>query len=580
MARNIRQNRLRSRHAARRPCLRAPALSVHLCSPLSSLDGGAIFGVSVRSGLGMVTPMGRASAAATAGGALVLVLVLGCMRGPVRREPVTLYPEHMVPLAQQYGYGYGKPGVGYGPAVWAEESRAGERKRFPWPMSSNRWWVDRNDGPGLSNDGRSYPIPYIPHLRDDLAGGDMWEGDWVNPTDTPVHVAQDHAGGGHTELAWDAYAYTPWARSITPTKAPRGEWHQRRWNKVLRALWDKKYYLKPYYASEPIHNPVLHLLHLKDFVQHKQHSEPPESQRLMLSGADEDDDSAGHGYGTSERKRLSHAGRTPCKGADRADCAPYSQQTNGWGHPFAGFQGKQVRGRVHHEALAATARRHLQRKVWQEHASATGTPSAAVRESMMREANGGHEAQRLLDGGLSRGGQTSHQPTGSPRATADSRRFYMRWSHGERRDELSADAEPPSSPRGVARWWRGLERAPVADAGDVWDTARRRRERAQEHVAAKAHLLDLCFGTLRHHPANNLLGEVTSSLHKRGNRHRNEVEKGILREAVVSDPVGTSAWEKPGHSASKAREATLHEQEKEAACRVLRAAGTAGLWLP
>ena len=65
-----------------------------------------------------------------------------------------------------------------------------------------------------------------------------------------------------------------------------------------------------------------------------------------------------------------------------------------------------------------------------------------------------------------------------------------------------------------------------------------------------------------------------------GNRHQNEVEKGILREAVVSDPVGTSAWEKPGHSASKAREATLHEQEKEAACRVLRAAGTDGLWLP
>ena len=241
--------------------------------------------------------MRRAAAAAAA---CLLVACLLSFVGERTNSPSVLYPEHMVDKAAQYGYGYGKPGIGYGPTVWAEEARQGEENRFPWPMSSERWWRDYNDGPGLSNDGRAYPIAYIPHLRDDLTGGDMFDS-----MDTLADAAPDHTGGGSPDLAWDAYAYTPWVRSITPTKAPPGEWHQRRWNKVLRALWDKKYYLKPYYASEPLHSPVLRMLHLKDYVSPTSthngllkdylpdmgdrtgdgRSERPESQRLMESGA-------------------------------------------------------------------------------------------------------------------------------------------------------------------------------------------------------------------------------------------------------------------------------------------------------
>ena len=154
--------------------------------------------------------------------ALILAIDLSVV-DPGTNE-VQLYPEHMVDKASQYGFGYGKPGVGYGPSVWAEERRQNERAKFPWPMGSNRWWVDRDDGPGLSNDGRNDPVPYVPYIRDNLIGGDMFDS-----METPMHAAQDHAGGGSPFLAWDAYAYTPWVRSITPTKAPPGEWNQRRW---------------------------------------------------------------------------------------------------------------------------------------------------------------------------------------------------------------------------------------------------------------------------------------------------------------------------------------------------------------
>lgn len=67
-------------------------------------------------------------------------------------------------------------------------------------------------------------MPYVPYIRDDKMGGDMFDS-----MDTPRYAAQDHAGGGDPFLAWDAYAYTPWVRGITPTKAPPGEWNQRRW---------------------------------------------------------------------------------------------------------------------------------------------------------------------------------------------------------------------------------------------------------------------------------------------------------------------------------------------------------------
>ena len=32
-------------------------------------------------------------------------------------SPTSLYPEHMVDKVSQYGFGYGKPGIGYGPTV-------------------------------------------------------------------------------------------------------------------------------------------------------------------------------------------------------------------------------------------------------------------------------------------------------------------------------------------------------------------------------------------------------------------------------------------------------------------------------
>jgi hypothetical protein len=164
---------------------------------------------------------------ARAGCSLVMgAMVMACALdwGHDAHQRSELFPEHMVDKASQYGFGYGKPGVGYGPSVWAEERRRGRRSAFPWPLGSNRWWVDRDDGPGLSNDGRAHPIPHIPYIRDDKMGGDMFDS-----IDTPRYAAQDHAGGGSPYLAWDAYAYTPWVRSITPTKAPPGEWNQRRW---------------------------------------------------------------------------------------------------------------------------------------------------------------------------------------------------------------------------------------------------------------------------------------------------------------------------------------------------------------
>ena len=84
---------------------------------------------------------------AGAGGLLVLacVFTMLCLETPNSvNHRSALYPEHMVDRTAQYGFGYGKPGIGYGPTVWAEERRQGERNRFPWPMSSNRWWKDRS----------------------------------------------------------------------------------------------------------------------------------------------------------------------------------------------------------------------------------------------------------------------------------------------------------------------------------------------------------------------------------------------------------------------------------------------------
>jgi len=453
----------------------------------------------------------RRAAAAAAGGLLAACVlgVLAAVGDDGDAAPAVLYPEHMVDKAAQYGFGYGKPGIGYGPSVWAEEARRGEARRFPWPMSSERWWRDYNDGPGLSNDGRAYPIPYIAHLRDDLAGGDMFDS-----MDTPADAAPDHTGGGGPALAWDAYAYTPWVRSITPTKAPPGEWHQRRWSKVLRALWDKKYYLTPYYASEPLHSPVLHTLHLKDYLPDMGgragdgSGARPESQRLMASGAPDSSGRAGvpvPGRGLSESQRLSH----PPSGVE---------------HPFAAAL-RQPRGRDGDIKLAA--KRRLERKAVasQEGAHRSDRQHAGrSSESIASEANGGREAQRLLD-------SDAHQREDRGRDTGS---FFSSW--GGRQEVLASTDEesPPSSPGGVARWWKQRKQVRVPDAGDIWQQSLMRRQRAQERVVAKAKLLDLCFGTLHHHPADSLVRVFgthgTRAGHAGGGGDAAKKERGLKKE--------------------------------------------------
>ena len=86
-------------------------------------------------------------------------------------------------------------------------------------------------------------------------------------------------------------------------------------NKVLRALWDRKYYLKPYYASEPLHSPVLRMLHLRDYLPDMGYrrgdgsGQPPESQRLMASGNEpfnSHGSTATVGGAMPESQRLSH----------------------------------------------------------------------------------------------------------------------------------------------------------------------------------------------------------------------------------------------------------------------------------
>ena len=76
--------------------------------------------------------------------------------------------------------------------------------------------------------------------------------------------------------------------------------------------------------------------------------------------------------------------------------------------------------------------------------------------------------------------------------------------------------------------------------GLIAHTGLRRRARAQLRVAAKAELLDLCFGTLNHHPARNLVMYKTQ-----------QQEGGDKRVQ---------------------REKAMHEEKKEEACRILRSA--------
>jgi hypothetical protein len=418
---------------------------------------------------------------------LVSVIALVFYDNLRRQSYVVLsgYPEHMVEKSAQYGFGYGKPGIGYGPTVWEEERRQGEKNRFPWPQSSDRWWVDHNDGPGLSNDGRAYPIPFIPHLRDDLAGGDAFDSDM-----TPAFAAQDHTGGGAPYLAWGAHAYTPWVRSITPTEAPEGEWHQRRWAKVLRALWDKKYYVEPYYASEPLHSPVLHMLHLKDYIPDMGgrtgdgRGEPPESQRLMASG---NEDARGRA-------------RVETDGQELPESQRYwqEQRTQGNTEVYFGYpEMRQVRSRLPDDMKLA-ASRHLQRKAqqvagadgarWEEtpgtslslrtslhprshverstipdclhaaDASCLAATDALVHSShvessiipdessiipddplrnMMREANGQPELQHLASTAAAATSATASSHTSTTTDTTDTSRsssFFSKWGHGAQRE--------------------------------------------------------------------------------------------------------------------------------------------------
>jgi len=445
--------------------------------------------------------------AAAAAAACLLVACLLSFVGERTNSPSVLYPEHMVDKAAQYGYGYGKPGVGYGPTVWAEEARQGEENQFPWPMSSERWWRDYDDGPGLSNDGRAYPIPYIPHLRDDLTGGDMFDS-----IDTPADAAPDHTGGGSPYLAWDAYAYTPWVRSITPTKAPPGEWHQRRWNKVLRALWDKKYYLKPYYASEPLHSPVLRMLHLTDYV-----SPTGTHTGLLKDYLPDMGDRTGDGRGERPESQRIMATGAPSRGRNECDVVGsdcVERHDLHWRH---GTSGPEVNPK-NDIKLAAT--RRLERKA----------------KAVAREANGGHETQHLQ-------GSDVHQHEDRVVARG-SRSFYSSWGGGQEALASSDDEAPPSSPGGVARWWKQRKQVRVPDAGDIWKQSSLRRQRAQERVVAKAHLLGLCFGSLNHHPAKNLVSWSLAPLADGGpaaaNKKR-EMKKDeacrLLRQAGHSDLV-------------------------------------------
>jgi hypothetical protein len=285
-------------------------------------------------------------------------------------------------------------------------------------------------------------------------------------------------------------------------------------NKVLRALWDKKYYLKPYYASEPIHSPVLRMLHLKDYLPDMGYRRgdgsgaQPEAQRLMASGneAYNSHGAASPRHGLPESQRLSH---------------PQS----GMEHPFAAQMAPtpQARGRT---KLAAVQR--LQMKAAREAPERRQAGEAANRgpssaDAMMeREANGRHEAELL---------EPTHARAG---AAPDSER-----RRATRVQVLAGGDEPPTSPAGVARWWHRRKDVNKPDAGDIWESRAMRRQRAQEHVAAKARLLDLCFGTLKQQPAR----------------------------ALVPRPVLHASGER-----------AAHESKKDEACRILHAAG-GGDWL-
>jgi hypothetical protein len=282
----------------------------------------------------------------------------------------------------------------------------------------------------------------------------------------------------------------------------------------LRALWDKKYYLKPYYASEPLHSPVLRMLHLKDYLPDMGYrsgdgsGHSPESQRLMASGNPALNNQASIGRLDSampESQRLSH---------------PQS----GMPHPFAA-QMKLDRGT---SKMAAAKRVKL--KAAREAgrwAAAYGVATTLSAREMERQANGRAEAQRLL---------AVRAPLGSGAEKGQGRGTRVQ-------GKLLADDEvPPSSPAGVARWWRRRTTVRKPDAGDIWQSHTRKLRRAEEHIAAKAHLLDLCFGTLKQEPAPTIVGWK---------------------------PVGTVHV-----SSGKA----LHERKKEEACRILRAAGSSD-WL-
>ena len=68
-------------------------------------------------------------------------------------------------------------------------------------------------------------------------------------------------------------------------------------------------------------------------------------------------------------------------------------------------------------------------------------------------------------------------------------------------------------------------------------------------MAAKAQLLDLCFGTLNHHPARNLVMYTTQQQVGGDKRvQREKADKRVQREKAV------------------------HEEKKEEACRILRSA--------
>jgi hypothetical protein len=257
---------------------------------------------------------------------------------------------------------------------------------------------------------------------------------------------------------------------------------------------------------------VLRMLHLTDYV-----SPTGTHTGLLKDYLPDMGDRTGDGRGERPESQRIMATGAPSRGRNECDVVGsdcVERHDLHWRH---GTSGPEVNPK-NDIKLAAT--RRLERKA----------------KAVAREANGGHETQHLQ-------GSDVHQHEDRVVARG-SRSFYSSWGGGQEALASSDDEAPPSSPGGVARWWKQRKQVRVPDAGDIWKQSSLRRQRAQERVVAKAHLLGLCFGSLNHHPAKNLVSWSLAPLADGGpaaaNKKR-EMKKDeacrLLRQAGHSDLV-------------------------------------------